>query len=261
MAQRKSTSFHGTISDRRVNALDYITKRKLGLGDPWYQLVLRMMNSNISTDFSSKTILEIGCGKGGFSIRMSKICAQVVGLDISANSIRQAKNLAKDFGHQRNVDFVIGDAQFPPFREGCGFITVCSETLEHVPHFSKAFEELVKMTERSGYLFVTVPNYISTQLMELCLWSIIRERGHRHGLHIFHYRKIKKLFQRENLEILDARGTDFFHIPFLSLRMMNWSGKGSSVGKSLLKFMRSFEKYDRTMRFFGSNVGILARIK
>lgn len=248
-------------SDLRMNSSDFITKRKLALGDPWYQLVLRMMNSNISADLSKKLILEIGCGKGGFSIKMSEKCAHVVGLDLSIGSIRQAKKLANGSKHRQNVDFVIGDAQFLPFREGCGFITVCSETLEHVPHFAKAFKELVRISERSGYLFVTVPNYLSTQLMELCLWSIIGERGHRHGLHIFHYRKIKKLFQREDLEILDARGTDFFHIPFLSLKMMNWSSKSSSMEKNLLKFMRSFEKYDRTMRFFGSNVGILARIR
>lgn len=244
-----------------MSSMDFMTRRKLAIGDPWYQLVLRMMNSNISADVSKKKVLEIGCGKGGFTMKMSEKCRHVVGLDLSADSIKQAKKLAKESGIHPNVDFVIGDAQFLPFKDATGFITVCSETLEHVPHFVKAFQELVRVTATSGYLFVTVPNYISTQLVELWLWSIIGEKGHRHGLHIFHYRKIKKLFERENLKILDIRATDFLHIPFLSLRMMNWSAKESSGEKTLLKFMRSFEKHDRTMRFFGSNIGILARIR
>lgn len=244
-----------------MNPTDFMTKRKLAIGDPWYQLVLRMMKSNISADLSKKKLLEIGCGKGGFSIKMSEKYRHVVGLDLSADSIRQAKRLAKESGARQNVDFVIGDAQFLPFKDGTAFITVCSETLEHVPHFTRAFQELVRITAKSGYLFVTVPNYISTQLLELWLWSVIGEHGRRHGLHIFHYRKIKKLFETGNLEILDIRGTDFLHIPFLSFRMMNWGGKESSNEKSMLKFMRSFEKHDRTMRFFGSNIGILAKIR
>jgi len=242
-----------------VNISDSMVKRKLSLADPWYQLILRMMKSNISADL--KNILEVGCGKGGFSIRMAEKCKNVVGLDLSASSIREAKNLARRSRYHQNVDFVIGDAQFLPFKDGSGFITVCAETLEHVPHFAKAFQELVRVTEKLGYLFVTVPNYISTQLLELWLWSIIGESGRRHGLHIFHYRKAKKLFERRDLEILDVRGTDFIHIPFLSFKRMDWSSNTPFNESRFLRFMRYLEKYDRSMKFFGSNIGILARVK
>jgi len=234
-------------------------KRKLSLADPWYQLIIRMMKSKISADF--KNILEVGCGKGGFSIRMAEKCKNVVGLDLSANSIKKAKNLAKRSRHHQNVDFVIGDAQFLPFKNGSGFITVCAETLEHIPNFDEAFQELVRVTEKSGYLFVTVPNYISTQLLELWLWSLIGEGGRRHGFHIFHYLKAKKLFKRKDLEILDVRGTDFIHIPFLSFKRMDWSSNTSFNESRFLRFMRYLEKYDRSMKFFGSNIGILAKVK
>ncbi len=148
-----------------------------------------------------------------------------------------------------------------PFRDKSGFITICSETLEHIPLFTEAFRELVRVTEKSGYLFVTVPNYTSTQLLELCLWSLIGEGGRRHGLHIFHYLKVKQLFKRGDLEILDIRSTDFIHIPFFSFKAMDWSKKISPNESRLLGFMRFFERYDRSMRFFGSNIGILARAK
>ena len=244
-----------------MNFSDWMIKRKLSLADPWYQLILRMIKSNISADFHLKNILEVGCGKGGFCIRTGEKCKNVVGLDLSAGSIRKAKNLAKELGYRQNVDFVIGDAQFLPFKDGSGFITVCAETLEHIPHFAKAFQELVRVTEKSGYLFITVPNYISTQLLELWLWSLIGEGGRRHGLHIFHYLKVKRLFKRRDLEILDIRGTDFIHIPFLSFKIMDWSKKISPNESCLLRFMRFFERYDRSIRFFGSNIGILAKIK
>lgn len=236
-------------------------KRKLSLADPWYQLILRMMKSNISIDFHLKNILEVGCGKGGFCIRMAEKCKNVVGLDLSAISIRKAKDLTRKSGSHQNVDFVIGDAQFLPFKDESGFIAVCSETLEHIPHFAKAFQELVRATEKSGYLFITVPNYISTQLLEFWLWSLIGEGGRRHGLHIFHYLKIKNLFKRSNLQILDIRGTDFIHIPFLSFKMMDWSKKISPNESRLLRFMRFFERCDKSMPFFGSNIGILAKIR
>jgi len=242
-----------------VDFSDSMIKRKLSLADPWYQLILRMMKSNISVDLEN--ILEVGCGKGGFSIRMAEKCQNVVGLDLSASSIRDAKNLARRSRYHQNVDFVVGDAQFLPFKDGSGFVTVCSETLEHVPHFTKAFQELARVTKKSGYLFVTVPNYISTQLLELWLWSLIGEGGRRHGLHIFHYFKVKKLFKERGLEICDIRGTDFIHIPFLSLKRMDWSNEMLSNESSLLRFMRFLERYDRLMCFFGSNIGIMTKIK
>lgn len=244
-----------------MNVSDQMIKRKLSLGDPWYQLILRMMQSNISVDLHKNTFLEVGCGKGGFCIAMAEKCKNVVGLDLSASSIRKAKDLARRARSDQNLDFVIGDAQVLPFKDESGFVTVCSETLEHIPDFTEAFQELVRITRKSGYLFVTVPNYLSTQLLELWLWSLIGEGGRRHGLHIFHYPKVRKLFRRRDLQILDIRGTDFVHIPFLSLKIMDWSQRSSPRERGFLRFMRFLEKYDRSMRFFGSNIGIVAKVK
>jgi len=220
-----------------------------------------MIKSHVFSDLNSKTILEVGCGKGVFSSRMAKTCKFVVGLDICPSSIRTAKELAKKLGSSEHVDFIIGDAQFLPLRDREFFITFCSETLEHIPHFDKAFEQLVRVTQKSGYLCATIPNYISTQLLELCLWSIIGESGHRHGWHIFHYPKVMKLFKRDNLEILDVRGTDFLHIPFLSFKRMMWGIKKHSNESRLFKFMRYLEKFDHELKFLGSNIGVLARVK
>lgn len=88
--------------------------------------------------------MEVGCGFGGFCIRLAVEGASPVGLDISSGAIRKAKDIARRYGV--HVDFVIGDAQFLPFKEEFSEIVICSETLEHVENYELAFRKLIRVT-------------------------------------------------------------------------------------------------------------------
>lgn len=243
-----------TVEQRRDVDL---VKRKLLLNDPWYQLILNMVNS-VGSDFGEKRVMEIGCGFGGFCIRMAEKGASVVGLDISLSAVREAKNLVKQTGVHRRVDFVVGDAQSLPFRDQSSGIVVCSETLEHVPNYEQSFDELVRVTEKKGFLCVTVPNLLSTFFLECIITLSIGQPKYvrrffsvekEHVLHIF---SVKRLFRRNDLKVERIEGTDLFHLSLLMRRTFRRE-----------EYLRvpAFIRTSGLEKLFGATIGVLARRK
>lgn len=234
-----------------------LIERKLLLSDPYYQMILTMMKS-VTPSFHGKRILEVGCGLGGFCIQMAKIGANLVGLDISSSAIKKAKDLAKQCEVQSRVDFIIGDAQFLPFKEKSNEIVVCSETLEHIENYEQAFDELVRVTEESGYLCLTVPNLFSSLFFEyMVLLSVgqpkyAKKLGNVEKEHIFHLLKVKKLLSREDLRLIDIRSTDFFHLP-PTIR------KALGINYYLNVLSEKLEKNGGPLRLFGASIGVLTR--
>ena len=58
-----------------------------------------------------KTIVDLGCGAGGFSIELLKIgAASVIGFDLSSKMIEMASELARVSGFERRAKFQVGNA-------------------------------------------------------------------------------------------------------------------------------------------------------
>lgn len=232
-----------------------LVKRKLLLNDPWYQLILAMMKSVVQR-VHGKRVLEVGCGFGGFCIKIAEKGADVVGLDISVSAIMKARNLAKRAKIRSQIDFIVGDAQFLPFRDRSGEIVVCSETLEHVRNYEQAFDELVRVTEKGGCLYVTVPNLLSTFFFEsVILLSIGQPQNVKKFFsvekeHVFHLFKIKKLFSRRDLKIAKIQGTDLFHLSLAIRKALKRD--------DYLRVPTLFKNHGLE-RLFGATIGVLAR--
>lgn len=182
-------------------------KHKLHLMDRWYQLILNMIKrANIKIQKNS-SILEVGCGVGGFCFWLRSKCKNVMGLDIAKMRINTANKLGKSLGKKTN--FIVGDALSLPFKDESFDITVCSETLEHVPDYLRAFNELVRVTKRGGNLIITVPNYINmTRLyipLEL-LWRITGKMGQPADFHRFNIFVLDRIFKRKDLKIVIKQG-------------------------------------------------------
>lgn len=243
------------------NLVSDVIERKLHLTDPWYQLIIKMLKPIIG-EFNGKRILEVGCGFGGFCVHVVRQGASVIGLDIWPSAIHKAKNLAKQLGVQNQVDFIIGDAHFLPFKDETNEIVVCSETLEHVTNYEEAFNELVRITNKSGYLCLTVPNLLSTSFFEYLVLLLVGQPRYvkkqvcLEKEHIFHIFKLRKLLNREDVKILKIQSTDFLHLP---PRVR----KALKINESLKIISACIEDYGEAhnlpLRFLGANIGVIAR--
>ncbi|MFB6110311.1 MAG: class I SAM-dependent methyltransferase [Halodesulfurarchaeum sp.] len=64
---------------------------------------------------SDRTILEIACGTGRFTVMLAEREADVVGLDISRAMLHQGREKARRAGVSDHLDFMRGDAARLPF--------------------------------------------------------------------------------------------------------------------------------------------------
>jgi 2-polyprenyl-3-methyl-5-hydroxy-6-metoxy-1,4-benzoquinol methylase len=249
--------------DKDSKNMNQMIKDKLILNDPWYQLILEMLKLTVR-DFNKLKLIEVGCGFGGFLIYVARRGATVIGLDISSHAILLARDLVKQAGLQEKVDLIIGDAQFLPFKEESGDLIVCSETLEHVQDYKKAFNELVRIIKKSGHLCLTVPNFLSTLFFENVILLLIGQPNYvRSNLcvekeHIFHVFKLKKLLSRNDLSIITVRSVDFFHLP-PRLRKFLKIDRILKIASNRLGYF--IEKYHLPLRLIGAHIGILAEKK
>jgi ubiquinone/menaquinone biosynthesis C-methylase UbiE len=238
-----------------------IIKDKLLLIDPWYQLVLKMLHS-VFDEFKEQVVVEVGCGVGGFLVNISKCCKEVVGLDVSLKAVQTAKDLAKRFGFYEKVSLVVGDAQFLPFREDVGDVVVCSETLEHVPNYRKAFDELVRITKSSGYLCLTIPNFLSTAFFENLILLLKGQPGYVKSHvcvekeHIFHIFKLRRLLNRQKVKIVEFRSTDFLHLPPRVRKSLKVDRILKLISNNIENF---FDNHFPLLKLAGANIGVLLR--
>jgi ubiquinone/menaquinone biosynthesis C-methylase UbiE len=238
-----------------------IIRDKLSLSDPWYQMVMKMLEP-VAYNIGRQRVIEVGCGLGGFVMNIAKMGGNIVGLDVSANAVRTARDLAEQLKLKDKVDLVVGDAQFLPFKQEASDIVVCSEALEHVPDYEKAFGELVRITNKSGYLCLTVPNFLSSAIFENVILLIVGQPNYVkmnvcvEKEHVFHIFKLRKLLNEEHLKVINIRSVDFLHLP---PRVRRSLGIGEYLGLVSEKLEVLFEKYIPPLRLAGANIGVLAR--
>jgi SAM-dependent methyltransferase len=103
------------------------------------------------SDFAGKTVLDAGCGLGGFAEYARRWGAQqVVGIDLSD---------AIDAAHERlgdEVDFVQGDIHAMPFAPGSFDLAYSIGVLHHLPDPEAGFRSVVETVRPGGFVFAWV---------------------------------------------------------------------------------------------------------
>ena len=98
-------------------------------------------------------VLDLGCGTGYGSFRLSRVARKVIGGDISVEAVEYAR------GHYGapNLEFAVLDATVLPFGDA-SFDVVCSfETIEHVDNPKKLVHEVARVLRPGGTFVVSTP--------------------------------------------------------------------------------------------------------
>jgi ubiquinone/menaquinone biosynthesis C-methylase UbiE len=95
-------------------------------------------------------ILEAGCGTGLILRRLADLSRHVVGLDLSAGMLRQARD--------RGLTVVQGSLDDLPLSDGVFDLVVSFKVLAHVPPIERALAELVRVTRPGGHLLLEFYN-------------------------------------------------------------------------------------------------------
>jgi GT2 family glycosyltransferase/ubiquinone/menaquinone biosynthesis C-methylase UbiE len=104
-----------------------------------------------------KNVLDAACGEGYGSGILSQYAREVIGLDISKDTIERAKNT---YANIRNLKFVQGSIANLPLEDGSIDVVVSFETIEHVnEELQNSFiTEVKRVLKKDGIFIVSTPN-------------------------------------------------------------------------------------------------------
>jgi len=179
---------------------------------PWYQIVLEFL-----PPVQGKRILEIACGRGGFSRLLGSRDASVCGADFSASAVAIAKE--RLLGHPAladSVTYVQADAQNMPFDENSFDIVISCETIEHVPDPRAAVREMYRVCKPGGTLYLTTPNYLNFMGLYL-MYAAVRHPGLKSSQPLderFFFPQIRQFVAGTGWKIIRTDGT-VHQFPFI----------------------------------------------
>jgi demethylmenaquinone methyltransferase/2-methoxy-6-polyprenyl-1,4-benzoquinol methylase len=88
-------------------------------------------------------LVDIGCGTALLTARLARRCDLAVGLDISPGMLKKARV-------RKQVELVLGDAAYLPFRSDCFTSCVCFTSFHHFRRKSLAVDEMAGLVRHGG---------------------------------------------------------------------------------------------------------------
>jgi 2-polyprenyl-3-methyl-5-hydroxy-6-metoxy-1,4-benzoquinol methylase len=128
--------------------------------DPWHLLVRRYLDP--ARDLIGRRVIEIGCGRGGFSCWMARSAdppPDIVAIDYSPVAVEKGRMYATASG-LASITWQRGDIQAIDQPDASFDTAISCETIEHVADPQRAVMELARVLRPGGTLFLTTPNYL-----------------------------------------------------------------------------------------------------
>lgn len=108
-------------------------------------------------DLRGKTVADIGCGTGRYTLQMARMGAEsVMGIDLSPEMLSVAARKAERGGLGDFVSWRRGDLlERLPLADGAVDVVVCALTLSFLPNANGAFPELFRVLAPGGVIVIS----------------------------------------------------------------------------------------------------------
>lgn len=170
---------------------------------PYYNFAKKYLELNYED-----LILDVGCGTAEFCIDLFKETKKVIGVDISKESLREAKKKSNE------LILVLGSIFHLPFKDNIFTKCTALEILEHLGHKNKilqALKEVNRVIGRQKIFVLTTPNkgrFLKYVFFDPASWIGKHHHFSKDGLSMF---LLKSNFK---LEKINTIGGSFFVIFF-----------------------------------------------
>ena len=172
---------------------------------PWYKIVQEYMVPVVG-----KRVLEIACGRGGFSCVLASRGAAMFGADFSGAALNIARQRNAG-GKAAPVAFAQADAQQLPYPDESFDIVVSCETIEHLPDPAEGVREMARVCRTNGLLYLTTPNYLNAMGLYY-LYASLRKRKATPGEdqpydRVFLFPQVRQFLNKAGWKIIRSDGT------------------------------------------------------
>lgn len=165
-------------------------------------------------------VLDLGCGSGRHTLEAARYPVNVVGVEVSRDDLNAARFMYADLQRRGEIsghaDFVLGDAQNLPFRDGAFDRSICTEVFEHIPDDRRGIEEFLRVTKPGAAVAVSVPNYWP----EVVFWTLSWDYWHTPGGHVRRYRPgvMRRMLGERGMDVRLERKRHSFQALYWFLR-------------------------------------------
>jgi len=182
-------------------------------------------------------ILDVGCGQGDLlaALHARWPDAELVGIDLSAEGIRQTSNKVPG-ARLLQID-LLRDDPFPSSITAWADVAVCSEVLEHLEDPGAFLRAAAELVAPGGRLIVTVPGGPRT--------AFDRHIGHRRH---FRVASLMSLLRGADLDVVRVLGAGF---PFFNLYKIAVLLRGKTLIRDVSKRGAPSGMARTAMRLFG----------
>jgi SAM-dependent methyltransferase len=151
----------------------------------------------------SDRALDIACGAGHVALALSPHVESVVGVDITAPLLTEARRLALERG-VATLDLVAASAHAIPLKDGAFDIVTCRYAAHHFPDISGALREMSRLLADGGRLLIV--DVVGPHDANLDAWlqriEILRDPSHVHDHSLADW---MALFEREGFSVTSLR--------------------------------------------------------
>lgn len=202
---------HLTIKSIR----EFIKNKVIGTQYEWeshFENVLRLFD-NICL-YKPHNLLDVGFGSGDRTIRIAKYFRidmnNVYGID---NNDQQVVSCGNTF-NAKKIDLEMENI---PYQDNTFDIVICNQVLEHLKNYRKVINEMIRITKRSGYIIIGIPNlahlinriYLLFGIQPMCI-----DIDSSHVRAFTHKSFVKKISSIQNVTLIDYKGSLMYPLPF-----------------------------------------------
>jgi len=181
-----------------------------------FKNLLRVIE-NYVFPWKDKRVLDVGTGRGMFSIWFAGQGCQVDALDISSEMLHIARKNAQTAQVQDMVSFSLGDAEdLSGLPQGVYDWVSCMCTFDHIPNLDKAVGQMAGKLKKDGYLLFT---YCPTNSFHGCLFRLYAnyiskyyKLSQENGLiaRLYTHKEIERILSNHNLSLERRYGVGLF---------------------------------------------------
>ncbi len=151
----------------------------------------------------SHRVLDIACGPGFVALEFARHACEVVGVDLTAEMLKKARDLARRAG-LKNVTFRRADVNHLPFSDANFDVVVTRASFHHFPHPDRVLKEMVRVLEKKGRILISDCTSKNDPVKSRLHNMIEKLRDPSH-VEMLPLRKWRELFKNAGLRVLKEK--------------------------------------------------------